>query len=266
MNIYLRELKAHRKSLLIWSVVMVFLIIASMGKYSAGAGSGDAAGTFNELVSQLPQSWQRVFGVGVFDLSTAIGYIGALYMYIVLVATIHAVMLGSGILAKEERDKTTEFLMTKPVTRTQVVTKKLLAALTMVVLLNLVTLLATYLFLTYYADGPFLTDLLKLMAAMLALQVLFGALGAFAAAVTGHYKRSSGAATGVLLLCYVLPIVVDIAENWEAVAYLTPFQYYDAKDLLVLGYNAIFPAITAVLVLLLLWGTYICYRRRDLKV
>lgn len=264
MNIYLRELKAHRKSLFLWSVVMVFLIVASMGKYSAGIGDG--ASSFNELVSQLPPSWQRIFGVGVFDLSTAIGYIGALYLYIVLVAAIHAVMLGCGILSKEERDKTAEFLLTRPVTRTRVVTAKLLAALTMVLVLNLVTLLATYLFLEYYADQPFLADLLKLMGGMLALQVLFGAVGAFAAGVTGSYKRASGAATGVLLLSYVLSIVVDIAENWEPAAWLTPFQYYDAKDLLVLGYNPAFPAITAVLVLLLLWGAYHYYRKRDLRV
>ena len=47
------------------------------------------------------------------DVSKISGYYSILFVYILLMATIHAAMLGADIIAKEERDKTSEFLFVK---------------------------------------------------------------------------------------------------------------------------------------------------------
>lgn len=59
-------------------------------------------------------------------------------------------MLGSGIISKEERDKTAEFLLVKPVSRAHIMTAKLLAALTLLAVFFLVTYASAYGILSYY--------------------------------------------------------------------------------------------------------------------
>lgn len=145
MNIYIRELKAHRKSLVIWSVSMALMVAGGMGEYSAGMGAG--AEGFNDLVDTLPQSLQKIFGVGVFDLSNILDYFGVLFIYLALIAAVHAAMLGAGIISKEEREKTAEFLMVKPVSRTKIITSKMFASVTIVLVFNIVTAVTSYIML-----------------------------------------------------------------------------------------------------------------------
>lgn len=265
MNIFLRELKAHRKSLIIWSIAMVLLIIESMGEYSAGVTSGE--GSFNELVEQLPEFLQNLYGIGVFDLSKVLDFIGVFFLYISLMGSIHAVMLGNGIISKEERDKTVEFLMVKPVSRQKVITSKLLSSLAIIIIFNIVTFASIFLALVKYSGSdPFMSDFIKLMAAFFALQVLFAALGAFFAACFNRPKLSSIASTGVLMFMFILTITIDISGKLDFLSFLTFFKYFDAKDILKQGYNVAYPIISIALAAVLIYGTYYFYKKRDLRV
>jgi len=265
MNIYMRELKAHRKSLVIWCVGIFLLIIAGMGKYSAGAAAGDDS--MNQLMKEMPQSLQNLFGVGTFDLTIAVEFFAILYLYLLFMAAIHAAMLGSGIISKEERDRTAEFLLVKPVSRRQIITYKLLAALTILAVFFLAALASSYGILSYYSKGAaFVPDLMKLMASFAAIQLLFLAVGAFFAGLFKNPKRSVAAATSVMMVMYMLAIIADVVENVSFLKYFSFFKYYDAKDLLKGSYSPVYPVISAVIAAALIWGTYYFYERRDIKI
>jgi ABC-2 type transport system permease protein len=125
MNIFLKELKSHRKSLIIWSVCVFLMVLSGMAKYEAYSTSGQS---INDLIGSMPKSLRAIMGFVSGDLSKASVYFAMLYLYLLLMATIHGTMLGANIFAKEERDKTSEFLFAKPVSRSTVITAKLLAA------------------------------------------------------------------------------------------------------------------------------------------
>ncbi len=112
MNIFWREMKANRRALIIWSIGVVLLVTGGMGKYAGLTASGQS---INDLLAQMPSSLKAILGMGSFDLTTATGYYGVLFLYLTLIAAVHAAMLGAGIISKEERDKTAEFLFLKPV-------------------------------------------------------------------------------------------------------------------------------------------------------
>lgn len=264
MNIYIRELRAHRKSLIIWCIGMAFMAIGGMSKYSAALGAG--VGSMNELIAKMPKSLQNLCGIGVFDLSVALDYFGLMFLYIALLAAVHAVMLGAGIISKEERDKTVEFLMVKPVLRAKIITAKLLSALTMLIILNIVTFVSGFYILSKYSkDLPFAAGLTKLMLGMLVLQILFAVLGALLAAVFSKPKLSAAAGTGILLEMFMLSMVIDITGRFSFLKYFTFFKYFDAKDILKTGYRLAFPVITVILLCAALCGTYYYYKKRDLK-
>lgn len=150
MNIFVREMKANRKSLIIWCIGVILMVAAGMTKYEVVSSSGQY---MNDIISSMPKSLQVMFGIASFDLSKASGFYGVIFSYLVLMAAIHASMLGSNIISKEERDKTAEFLMVKPVSRNKVVTSKLLAAFLNIVIFNAITLISSITIVNYYAKN-----------------------------------------------------------------------------------------------------------------
>ncbi|CAM4442884.1 ABC-type transport system involved in multi-copper enzyme maturation permease subunit [Paenibacillus endophyticus] len=150
MNVFWIEMKAYSKSLIFWSIGILFLIASSMGKYAGLSSSGQS---MSDLMAGMPTSLQALMGIGTLDLSKASGYYGVLFVYLVLMGTIHATMIGANIIAKEERDKTAEFLFVRPVSRNKVILSKLLAALANLAMLNIVSLAASLTLVAKYSKG-----------------------------------------------------------------------------------------------------------------
>lgn len=266
MNIFLKELKSHRKSLIFWSIGVFLMVSSGMAKYAAYSSSGQS---INDLVADLPKSLKAVLGFSALDLSKISGYYGILFIYLLLMATIHAAMLGATIIAKEERDKTSEFLFVKPVSRNTIITAKLLAASTNIVIFNLVTFVSLIILIgKYNSDGEAVNvDIAITMVGMFILQVLFMFIGSALAAVKRKPKTAASLATGILLLTYMLSIAIDLNEHIEGLKYFTPFKYFEAKNIMYGGgIEAIFVVISVVLIVALSIVTYVFYKKRDLSV
>ncbi|MED3561057.1 ABC transporter permease subunit [Bacillus xiapuensis] len=266
MNLFLREMKSNRKSLIIWCFGILFMVVAGMGKYE---GYSSASGqSINELMSSLPKSLQAMMGVGELDFSTPIGFYGMLFAYLLLMAAIHALMVGANIIAKEERDKTTEFLMAKPISRTRIVTAKLSAALVNVIVFNLVTLVLSVAMITKFNKAGDPIDVIyTLIAGMFILQLIFLVLGSAIAATIKKPKRAASIGTAILLIMYILSIAADLNHKLDGIKYVSPFKYYEAKRVLTDGaLDPLFASISFVAIVGLLTATYIFYGKRDLNV
>ena len=265
MNLFLRELRAYRKGLFFWCLGMVVLVATGMAKFATFQGNGRAV---TDLISQFPQSVQTIFGLTGFDLTKASGYYGVLFMYIALMAAVHAVLLGSGIVSKEERDKTSEFLFVKPISRYKVLNLKIVAGLFNIVILNLVTLVSSLYFVDYFSKGQtFLNDIIILMTGLLFLQIIFFFLGTVFAGATRKPKSSSAFATSILLFTFVMTFFININQNFDWLKYFTPFKYFDAKDLMNNGgFDLVYLSIAASLVIVAIIVTYRSYSKRDLNV
>jgi ABC-2 type transport system permease protein len=265
MNIVLKEMKSHRKSLIFWSIGMFLMVASGMVKYESLASSGQS---MNDMLAGMPKSMLAVLGIGDFDISTVTGYYGLLFIYLLLMATIHAAMLGATIIAKEERDKTSEFLFVKPVSRNRVITAKLLAAFVNILFLNVVTFVSSFGLVEKYSNGEVVTkDIAITMAGMFILQLLFMVIGSALAAVKMKSKNAVSLATGVLLLTYVISVAIDLNENIEVLKYLTPFKYFEAKNMMFGGgFEFIFVLLSGVLIAVLTAATFLFYKKRDLNV
>ncbi|MGE7090449.1 ABC transporter permease subunit [Lysinibacillus sp. NPDC048646] len=265
MNIFLREMKAFRKSLIIWSIGMLFLVGSGMAKYAGLATSGQS---MNEIWSAMPKSLQAIMGTGALDISKVSGYFGVLYIYLVLMATIHAVMLGATIIAKEERDKTAEFLFVKPVSRMSIISAKLLVAVANIVSLNIVTGVSSIYLVGKYSEGESVNAHIAIaMTAMLILQLLFLFIGSAIASVSKKPKLAASISTGILLITYILSIVIDLNEKLSFMEYLSPFKYFEAKIMMNGGgVDSKFIVLSLISIVILLMITFVFYRRKDLKI
>jgi ABC-2 type transport system permease protein len=265
MNIYLKELKSHRKSLIFWCIGVFLMVVSGMAKYTGLSSSGES---MNDLMADMPKSLQVIMGVGTFDLNTASGFYGLLYIYLLLMATIHAAMLGATIIAKEERDKTSEFLFVKPISRAKIITAKLLAAFTNIVIFNLVTWISSAVIVGKYADGEAVNgDIAVTMMGMFLLQLLFMVMGSAISSLKKRPKTAGSLAAGILLLTFVLSVAIDLNESILALKYVTPFKYFEAKNMMYGGgFETVFVVLAVTLFAVLTAVTYVFYKKRDLNV
>jgi len=266
MNVFFREIKANRRSIIFWSIGMFALVAMSMAKF----GTLDLSNpTYKQLFDSMPKIIMVLFGMNGLDISTPTGYYGVIYAFIVIMAAIHATMLGATIISKEERDKTSEFLMTKPITREKVITNKLLAAFCNVVILNIATIFSSFVMMNAYAKGLYNNnDILKLMFGLFMIQLVFLAIGAGVAATTKHPKTAAGLATSVLLFTFFIAKAIDLSTNLDALQYITPFKYFDAANVLNagIGIQPVFVVLSIVLVAVFVSMTYVFYKKRDLNI
>jgi len=263
MNIFLHELKAHRKAIIIWSISIVLFIVAGMVKFDSFKSTSIS---INEVLNTMPKSIRVLFGFNSMDMSTLKGYFGLLYFYLILMGSIHAAMLGANIISKEERDKTSEFLMAKPVSRNKIITSKLLAALFNVVIFNLVSLISSLMMVKHYNEN-LSAEILLLMAGMFMLQLIFLSLGTALAALNKNTKIPGAVSTGIMLGTFILSMLIDLNDKLDVLKYLTPFKYYDAKSLMEnYSMDPVFVTISVVLILSMITVTYTFYKKRDLNI
>jgi ABC-2 type transport system permease protein len=264
MNVFLRELKANRKALIIWSVCMFLLVASGMGKYSAYS----AGGASNELFNKMPHTLKALLGMGSFDVTTMAGYFAMLFLYIEITTAIHAVLIGSGIIAKEERDKTTEFLMTKPVSRTTIITAKLLAAFVNILVLNVVTLVSSIFMVAAYNKGADISgEITMFMMSMFIVQLIFLSLGAALAALIRNSKSSGSLSVGIMLTSFVIAKITDLTDRLNYLNLLSPFKYFSYERLVAgNGLNLGIVILSLLLVAVFSGSTYFFFRKRDLNV
>lgn len=265
MNIFLREIKANRKSLIIWCISLFVMTAGAMAKYAGFAESGDLV---NQMMESLPEVMKAIWGIGTFNLTEVKGYYAVLFLYFVLMATIHASMLGATIISKEERDKTAEFLLTKPTTRVRIVTSKLLAALVNILIFNIATLVFSVIFVNHYNKGePINKEIITLMIAMFILQLLFLTIGTSLGAISKKTKVATSSATEILLGTYILSVYIDMNDKVEILKYITPFKYFQAKDLIFGdGFKLGYVILSFIIIAVLLGVTYKFYSKRDISI
>jgi len=264
MNIFIRELKANLKSLLIWSVIIALLIVMAASKFSAFAGDPEML----KILDSMPPAMLDVFNMRAFNLTTLSGFYGIMFIYFGLMGAIASAMWGSDIISKEERDKTVEFSLVLPVSRSRVITAKALAALVNCVAFVLITwgmsLVAVQ---SFNPDQAFNSYLALQMRAMFVIELIFLSLGLLLGCVMKQYKRSASIAVGIILATYFMSIVSGMQEKLDFLKWFTPFKYFDAADLFHTGQmNSTYLLISLGIIVVCVALAYFTYNKRDLYI
>ncbi len=264
MNIFLRELRANLKSLLIWSAILILLIIMAVAKFSAFAGDPETI----KMLDSMPPALVAAFGMNAFNMTTISGFYGIMFIYFALMAAIAAAMWGSEIISKEERNKTVEFSLVLPVSRNRVITAKVLAALVNCIAFVLITWGASLVAVqSYKPDDAFYKFLSLEMQGMFVIELIFLAVGLLLGCAMKRYKLSGSTAVGIILLAYFMSIVTVMNKDLDWLKYFTPFKYFDAAQLLKTGrLDVPFLLLSAAIIIVCMVGAYWAYNKRDLYI
>ena len=264
MNIFLRELKANLKSLLIWSAIIAVLIMMAVAKFSAFAGDPETL----KMLDSMPQVLLDALSMRGFNLTTLSGFYGVMFIYFGLMGAIAAAMWGSDIISKEERDKTVEFSLVLPVSRSKVITAKALAALVNSIAFVLITWAVSLVMVRSYNPDPAFHAFLGLeMRAMFAIELIFLAIGLLLGCAMKQYKRAGSTAVAIILATYFMSIMSGMQEKLDFLKYFTPFKYFDAGELFRSGtMNGTYLLISAAIIVISLAAAYWIYNKLDLYI
>ncbi len=243
---------------------MFLLVIVGAAKFSAYYNNPSML----EILNSLPAGFVDALGLKAFNLTTLNGFFGIMFVYYALLGGIAAAMWGSDSISKEERDKTVEFSLVLPVTRSRVVTAKALAAVVNCVVFVLVTWVSSIVAAqSYKPDQAFYSFLTLEMEAMFVTELIFLALGLLLGCVMKQYKLSSSTAVGIILVTYFLSIVSVMNAKLDFLKYFTPFKYFDAAALFSSGkMDGGYLLLSAAIIVVCVVVAYLVYNKRDLYI
>lgn len=225
INLFLKELRRNSLSLIIWMIVIILLISVTMSVYRTFLGNQSK---ILGMVSLIPKGALQFKGISNFnDLLSVLGFYAANnVIYMMVLGSIFSIVLSSNILLKEEYNKTAEYLLTRPLNRSEIFLSKLAVLFLYVFILNLVSALAGFVCMELVKDGPFsIKAFLILSFYTLLLNILFGAIGLFISTLVKRAKPITTFSIGLVLILYFIHTLSKITEGAARIGYLSPFKY-----------------------------------------
>lgn len=261
MNIFRYELKAYRRSIIIWACSMTLLAVLYIFLFKA---LGPDIVSFKAFLNNMPEVVKKSFNILVDSISTLEGFYSFVFAFVVLCGAIQAMNLGTGIVSKEVREKTADFLMTKPVSRSTIMTSKLLAAMTALALTNIIYLGLTIAAAVAVVNTFNLKIFFLISLTMFFVQLMFLALGIMISVIAGKIKSVISVSLSTVFGFYIIGSLGSFLGE-KNVRYFSPFRYFEPAYIIQHGaYETSFAVIGLVLIIALLAASYLVYLKKDI--
>jgi ABC-2 type transport system permease protein len=262
-TIYLHEFRLRLKSVITWSLSLLAMIFIF---YSIFPTFADQAATINKAMSNFPPALLAAFGMGQVDLSTVLGYYSFIFLFAQVCLAIQAGNYGFGLVSIEETELTADFLVSKPVSRVQIISSKLLAAFTSLTITNLVVWASTFVALEMFKGSRTYDThiLLLLLASIVIFQLFFLSLGLVISLLVRRVRSVTPYSLGLGFGMYILSAFSGL-EGVSNLELITAFKHFDPNYIIKHGaFDTPLVLLNAAVSIISLAASYWLYIRRDI--
>lgn len=230
MTLIKHELRQGRIAFWIWTGAIGFLLAVCIFLYPEMKEEMEGV---SEIFSSMG-AFSAAFGMDRLSFGTLTGYYAIECGNILgLGGAFYAALTGAGILCKEERGGTAEFLFSHPVSRFRVLTEKLCAVFLQIIAMNLMVFLLAILAAAAIGEEIPWKELALLHCAYTLLQL---ELAGICFGVSAFMRKgSAGVGFGIAAAFYFLNLVSNITESAKFLKYITPFHYCEGADIFARG-------------------------------
>jgi len=263
MNMFRYEMKSLRKSMIIWTLSMLGLAALYLSIYP---GMAKDAEDFKSLLAGYPAAIRAMLGINLDYIASLLGFYSMIFSFIILCGAIQAMNLGVSILSKESRERTADFLLVKPVSRTEIVTAKLLAALTTVLITNIIFISLSTLMANLAKTENFNEKLFFMInLTMFFVQIIFIAIGMVVSVFFKKIKNVLPISLGFVFGFYIIGALLATDHSNKLERIFSPFKYYDVTYIIQNGnYELFFLLLGAAIVVVSIAVSYIIYNKKDI--
>ncbi len=218
MNIYIRELKFKKWSFVLWTVGAILLMYMSYSKFALMTDSDAAA--MRTMIDAMPDAIKAVYGIGDFDISTLLGYTAVLINMVLIMFGLHGLFLGMSHKRLEDKNKTLDFLYTKPIAKGNILRYKVFAGITILVLFNLIISTITVAIVSNYGNLE-LGFYVGMAISFVLTDFVFYAVGVLIS-VTSKKKKYAGRGALIFFVFYIISVLSSFSESVRVLKYFTP--------------------------------------------
>ncbi|MGA9349645.1 MAG: ABC transporter permease subunit [Anaerolineae bacterium] len=263
MNIFRHEFKMHVRSIITWSVALAVLILVYVSLFPSFAQDAEL---MNEMMANFPEQLLTAFGLNGVNLATVLGYFSFVFLFVQICLAIQAANYGFSLVSIEEREWTADFLLAKPVGRSQILTSKLLAALSGLTITNIVVWISSLGFVNLFkGDKTYETNpLLLLLLSIVVFQLFFLSVGLVISLVVKRIRSVTPYAMALGFGMYVLSAFGDMLGK-STLEKITPFKHFEPSYIIQHGaYDVPLVLLSVSVIVIALMGSYVLYTRRDI--
>jgi len=263
MNIYVQELKMKVQSIVTWSLAVSLLVLFFMTIFS----SMDIDATlWNQVMDSFPEELLMAFGMTNMDMSSVLGFYGFVFTFCQICVAIQAANYGISLVSIEEREMTADFLLAKPVGRPHILTSKLLAAITSLIITAIAVSLSSYVAITIFRDGRAydVKALLLLFLSIVLLQLVFLSLGILISLLVKRVRNVTPYSMGLAFGMYVLNAFGGMLGDAK-LEMITPFKHFDPNYITSnAAYDFPLVLVSVAFIVISVAGSYLLYARRNI--
>lgn len=262
MNIFTREIRMNLKSSVYYLCALCLAAFFLLSFYTIFQSD---LNDFLAFLDRFPEPMKAAFSIRPELMGSVPGYYAFIYFAISIIAAVQAVGLGIGIFSKEIREKTADFLMTKPVRRRSVFAQKYAATMVILLVSGLIYGVFIYLINTMiYEDSTGLLTYLYFALSFIIMQQVFLAIGIAVSQIFRKIKSPLPIAAGISAFFYAISAFVVSGVD-DKLRYFTPFQYNRPDSILERGgLDPSFVLVADLIIFLCLAFALIRFLRKDI--
>lgn len=261
MTLLKHELRQGKTAFLIWTASVSFLLAVCIFLFPEMKGEMDpvsdifaSMGIFSDAFGLDRLNFGTLTGFYAVECGNVLGLGGAFF----------AAFIGVTALAKEEKDRTAEFLLSHPISRARAVTEKLVAIAVQIVAMNAIILGISLLSIRIIGETIPWREVLLIHLTYFFLQI---ELSCLCFGISAFLRRGGiGIGLGLAVILYFLNLVANMTEKAEVLKYVTPFAYCEGADIVGNGKpDMLLIGIGAALSVLGILTAYLQYGRKDIR-
>lgn len=268
-SIILKELKLSKKGLIIWCIVTLVTILYGLAEYPMVSQYSDS---IMLSMNSMPRIIVIMFGMEGISFNTSLDYHLIMLYWICLITFVHAVYTGVTILSRDQRDKTFEYIYSKPYKRNDIITAKILVGFLNILILALVSWIGSVLT-VIFIDGTFLgivngKSLIGLITltiiGMFMTQIVFFSAGLLIASIFNSHNSALKTGFLFVVLTYLISITIEYVGTIDFLNFLSPFRYFVGTEVVKSGINIFYVVIGTLITFISVYFTYVIYNKKDL--
>ena len=261
MNVFRQEFKTNLKTALLWIFALCTLSLVFMSFFPIIQKDMK---TFLKLMDNFPPALKAVMGIVTETFSTPLGYYSFAFTFVILCVAIQAMNLGVGIVSKETRDKTADFLMTKPISRRGILHAKISASVALLAMTAIIYSAIAGFIIQSFSNGDFdVRKYLLISVTLLFSQVIFYSIGLLISVGAKKIKAVLPVSLAIVFFFYALSAFTVTSES-DKLRFFTPFQYFKPEYIIAKGsYETAYLVTGIAIVIVSVLASYVWFCKKD---
>ncbi len=260
MNVFFHELKRNRNSTIVWIVALIAIAALYISLYPSVAQNPAIA----NIYKNFPEAFKKTFDISENTLNAFSGFYGLVLNLLLLGGAVQAMNLGAGITSKEVRERTADFLLTKPISRVSVLRQKLLTIFTIIIVTDLIFLAADWGLIKAIVNEPYgFKTFFTATSSLFLVQLFFLSFGFLLGSARRRIKSVIAVSLPAVFGFYIIGLFDTVVG--EKIKYMTPFKFFDVNMLTSGGsYETGMLLYLAVLSIVAFVASFMVYQKKDI--